>query len=104
MDFQFSTILKIFQEPFGIINVYRKGQIKILSVGMVIEKFLAFACACSFISKVSGSSEPKKETKTCSMEEAGMKMSIKMDAEDDVIKKMEMSYVFPGSMLGGDVS
>ena len=31
-------------------------------------------------------------------------MSIKMDAEDDVIKKMEMSYVFPGSMLGGDVS
>ena len=38
------------------------------------------------------------------MEEAGMKMSIKMDAEDDVIKKMEMSYVFPGSMFNGDAS
>lgn len=68
-----------------------------------MKKFLAFACAAVLLAGC-GSSEPKKETKTCSVEEVGMKMSIKMDAEDDVIKKMEMSYVFPGSMFNGDAS
>lgn len=69
-----------------------------------MKKFLAFACAAVLLAGCGSSSEPKKETKTCSMEEAGMKMSIKMDAEDDIIKKMEMSYVFPGSMFNGDAS
>lgn len=68
-----------------------------------MKKFLAFACAAVLLAGC-GSSEPKKETKTCTMEEAGMKMSIKMDAEDDIIKKMEMSYVLPGDMFNVDAS
>lgn len=69
-----------------------------------MKKFLAFACAAVLLAGCGSSSEPKKETKTCTMEEAGIKISIKMDAEDDVIKKMEMSYVIPSSLLGGDAS
>lgn len=69
-----------------------------------MKKFLAFACAAVLLAGCGSSSEPKKETKTCTMEESGIKMAIKMDAEDDIIKKMEMSYVLPGSMLGGDAS
>lgn len=69
-----------------------------------MKKLVAFACAALLLAGCGSSSEPKKETKTCTMEESGIKMSIKMDAEDDIIKKMEMTYVFPGSMLGGDIS
>lgn len=68
-----------------------------------MKKLVAFACAALLLAGC-GSSEPKKESKTCSMEVSGMKADIKMNAEDDVVKSLEMSYLIPSSMLGGDAS
>lgn len=71
---------------------------------VIMKKLLAFACTALLLAGCGSSGEVKKESKTCSMEESGIKMDIKMDAEDDVIKTIELSYLMPGSLLGGDAS
>lgn len=68
-----------------------------------MKKFLAFACAAVLLAGC-GSSEPKKETKTCSMSQAGIGIDIKMDAEDDIIKTMELTMLMPESLTKVDAS
>lgn len=52
----------------------------------------------------SSAKQVKKETKTCSTEYQGMTMSMKMNAEDDVIKTMDIQYLYSEKMLGFDAS
>lgn len=63
---------------------------------------------CLFVAVLMGgcgsSKEVKKETKTCSTEYQGMTMSMKMNAEDDVIKTMDIQYLYSEKMLGFDAS
>lgn len=67
-----------------------------------MKKLLAAACALLLLAGCGG--EPKTEFKTCSLEMSGMKMDIKMDAEDDVIQTINMDLNIPGTLLGGDAS
>ena len=49
-------------------------------------------------------SSAKKETKTCTQDLGGSMMSAKMDAEDDVIKTIDMSIDMPSSSIPYDIS
>ena len=70
-----------------------------------MKKLIAFACAALLLAGCGSSSkEVKKETKTCSMDYAGMTMDFKMDAEDDVMKTINLTMLMPSSLLGGDAS
>lgn len=70
-----------------------------------MKKLIAFACAALLLAGCGSSSkEVKKETKTCSMDYAGMTMDFKMDAEDDVMKTVNLTMLMPSSLLGGDAS
>lgn len=68
-----------------------------------MKKFLAFACAAVLLAGC-GSSETKKETKTCSMSESGIGIDIKMEAEDDIVKTMEVTMLMPESLTKVDAS
>lgn len=63
-----------------------------------------FAIACAALLLAGCSSEPKKESKTCSMEVYGMKASIKLDATDNKITAMELVYDVPESVSQKDAS
>lgn len=67
-----------------------------------MKKLLTAACALMLLTGCG--SDTKKETKTCSMEMAGVEMSIKMDAEDDIIQKINMDLTVSGTLIGGDAS
>lgn len=70
-----------------------------------MKKLIAFACAALLLAGCGSSTkEVVKETKTCSTTVSGMKADMKMSAEDDVIKTIDMTYVMPGTLLGGDAS
>lgn len=71
-----------------------------------MKKLMVFACAALLLAGCGSSKEKevKKESKTCSIEEAGMGMAIKMDAEDDIIKNIEMTITMPSEVTGLDAS
>lgn len=69
-----------------------------------MKKLLILATTIFMLAGCSGSNEPKKETKTCSMDVSGLKMDIKLDAENDIIHNLGMNITIPGSLFGGDVS
>lgn len=73
----------------------------------IMKKLIAVACAALLLAGCGSSSEPKevkKESKTCSTTVSGMKADMKMNAEDDIIKTIDMSYVMPSTLLGTDAS
>ena len=73
-----------------------------------MKKLVAFACAALLLAGCgSSTSEPKevkKESKTCSTTVSGMKADMKMNAEDDIIKTIDMTYIMPSTLLGQDAS
>ena len=69
-----------------------------------MKKLFVFASAALLLAGCGSSNEVKKETKTCSIEESGLSMAVKMDAEDDIIKNFEFSMVLPSTMTGMDAS
>lgn len=72
-----------------------------------MKKLMAIACVALLLTGCgSTTKEVKKETKTCTLNEKvmGMTAEVKLDAEDDIVKKVVMSYIMPGSLLGGDAS
>lgn len=70
-----------------------------------MKKLLALASAVLLLAGCgSSSNEVKKETKTCSIEDSGLSMAVKMDAEDDIIKNFEFSMVLPSTLTGMDAS
>lgn len=72
-----------------------------------MKKLMAVACAALLLAGCgSTTKEVKKETKKCTLNEKvmGMTAEVKLDAEDDIVKKVVMSYIMPGSLLGGDAS
>lgn len=73
----------------------------------IMKKLIAVACTALLLAGCgSSSNEVKKESKTCTLNEKvmGMTAEVKLDAEDDVVKKVVMSYTMPSSLLGGDAS
>ena len=69
------------------------------------KQIMAFLFAAVLLTGCGSSSkEVKKETKTCTTEYQGMRMSMKMNAEDDVIKTMDIQYLYSEEMLGFDAS
>ena len=69
-----------------------------------MKKLFAIACAALLLAGCGSSSEPKKETKTCSMDVQGMKASIKIDATDNKITNMQLVYDIPKDITGTDAS
>lgn len=71
----------------------------------IMKKLIAVACAALLLTGCGSSTkEVKKESKTCSTTVSGMKADMKMNAEDDIIKTIDMSYVMPSTLLGTDAS
>lgn len=71
----------------------------------IMKKLIAVACAALLLAGCGSSTkEVKKESKTCSTTVSGMKADMKMNAEDDIIKTIDMSYVMPSTLLGTDAS
>lgn len=72
---------------------------------MKYKKIMAFLFAAVLLTGCgSNAKQVKKETKTCTTEYQDMKMSMKMNAEDDVIKTMDIEYLYSEKMLGFDAS
>lgn len=67
-----------------------------------MKKLIAIACMFFVLTGCSG--ETKKESKTCSVEMSGTNVDIKMNAENDIIKTIDMNLIIPSSLLGGDAS
>lgn len=62
-----------------------------------------FVCLCATVllagCGAGGSKESEKVTKTCSVEESGMKMDVKLDAEGDAITEIGMFALMPYEAL-----
>lgn len=66
-----------------------------------MKKLLACLCAATLLAGCgSGSSEPVKESKTCTVTEEGMPMEIKMNAVDNEIETMNMSVSIENDFSG----
>lgn len=71
---------------------------------MKYKSIMTFLFAAVLLTGCGSTKEVKKEAKTCSTEYQGMTMSMKMNAEDDVIKTMDIQYLYSEKMLGFDAS